>query len=280
MSLTAAQRANLAWANRPPGPQAMWGALGSTVRALGQAMDKLGIAIEGDAAYVEKLPIPTTAVKIDGKAPSIGEASFVAPSANLIGAVNLGPGASAWYGALLKGDTKPVSVGKLSSVGENASVVGSTLGDHVTIGAGSVVTFSILADECSVGLGAIVGKGSSLGKHSFLAAGAVLPAGSKIPDGQVWAGAPAKQVGTATATEGDSLVATASLTADLGTLHMDEAWKDLMLVDQEHVDEKRQRTRTIERMEQMREDPEWYPMPTLGEWLRKHEVRERSYVLK
>ena len=48
-----------------------------------------------------------------------------------------------------------------------------------------------------------MGKGSSLGKHSFLAAGAVLPAGSKIPDGQVWAGAPAKQVGTATSTEGD-----------------------------------------------------------------------------
>ena len=122
MSLTAAQRANLAWANRPPGPQAMWSALGSATRALGQAMDKLGIALEGDAAYIEKLPIPTTVVKIDGKAPSIGEASFVAPSANLIGAVQLGPGASAWYGALLKGDTKPVSVGKLSSVGEHASV--------------------------------------------------------------------------------------------------------------------------------------------------------------
>ena len=59
--------------------------------------------------------------------------------------------------------------------------------------------------------------------------------------GQVWAGAPAKQVGTATRTEGDSLIATASLTADLGTLHMDEAWKDLMLVDQEQNDEKRQR---------------------------------------
>jgi len=100
----------------------MWSALGSATRALGQAMDKLGIALEGDAAYIEKLPIPTTVVKIDGKAPSIGEASFVAPSANLIGAVQLGPGASAWYGALLKGDTKPVSVGKLSSVGEHASV--------------------------------------------------------------------------------------------------------------------------------------------------------------
>ena len=54
------------------------------------------------------------------------------------------------------------------------------------------------------------------------------------------------------------MIATASLTADLGALHMDEAWKDLMLVDQEHNDAKRQRTRTIERMEQMREDPEWY----------------------
>uniref|UniRef100_A0A7S0EHD3 Uncharacterized protein n=1 Tax=Phaeocystis antarctica TaxID=33657 RepID=A0A7S0EHD3_9EUKA len=278
--LTSVQRANLAWANRPPGPQAMWSALGSSVRAVGQAMDKIGIALEGQSAYIEKLPIPTTVVKVDGKAPDIGEASFVAPSANLIGNVQLGQGASAWYGALLKGDTKPVSLGKLSSVGENASVVGSTVGDNVTIGAGSIVSFSTLADECSVGLGCTVGKGSSIGKNAMLAAGAVLPAGTVVPAGQVWAGAPAKQVGTSTATEADSLIAAASLTADLASLHMDEAWKDLMLVEQEHVDQKRQRTRTIERIEQMREDPEWTPMPTLGEWLTKHEVRERSYVLK
>ena len=50
MSLTAVQRANLAWANRPPGPQAMWSALGSSVRAVGQAMDKIGIALEGQSA--------------------------------------------------------------------------------------------------------------------------------------------------------------------------------------------------------------------------------------
>ena len=225
MSLSAVQRANLAWAARPPGPQALWSALGSSVRAVGQAMDKIGIALEGQGAYVEKLPISTTVVKVDGKAPSVGEASFIAPSANLIGAVQLGQGASAWYGALLKGDTKPVSLGTLSSVGENASVVGSTVGDNVTIGAGSIVSFSTLADECSVGLGCTVGKGCSLGKNAMLAAGAVLPAGTVVPAGQVWAGAPAKQVGTATATEADSLIAAASLTADLASLHMEEAWK-------------------------------------------------------
>ena len=185
MSLTTVQRANLAWANRPPGPQALWTALGSSLRAVGQTMDKIGIALEGQGAYIEKLPIPTTVVKVDGKAPTLGEASFVAPSANLIGAVELGSGASAWYGALLKGDTKPVRLGKLSSVGENASVVGSIVGDHVTIGAGSVVSFSTLADECSVGLGCTVGKGCSLGKNAMLAAGAVLPPGTAVPAGQV-----------------------------------------------------------------------------------------------
>jgi carbonic anhydrase/acetyltransferase-like protein (isoleucine patch superfamily) len=243
-------------------------------------MDKMGIALEGDAACIEKLPIPTTAVKVGGKAPSIGEASFVAPSANLLGAVTLASGASAWYGALLKGDTQPVTVGKLSSVGDNASVVGCTVGESVSIGAGSVVKFSTLADESSVGLGCTVGKGCTLGKGAMLAAASVLPPGTKVPAGQVWAGAPAKQVGTPTAAEAAGVVATASLTADLGTIHMEEAWKDLMLVDQEHADQKRQRQRTIEIIEQMREDPGWVPLPTLGEWLTKHEVRERSYALK
>lgn len=250
------------------------------MRAVAGALDKIGIALEADTAHIEKLPIPTTAVKVGGKAPAVGEASFVAPSANLIGAVQLAPGASAWYGSLLKGDTKPVTIGKLSSVGDNATVVGCTVGDNVSIGAGSLVVSSTLADESSIGLGCKVAAGCTIGKNAMLAAGSVLPAGSVVPAGQVWGGSPAKQLGTATATEAASLVAIASLTSDLASLHMDEAWKDLSLVEQEHGDYKRQKSQTLEVMEQLREDPGWVPLPTLGEWITKTEVRERSFALK
>jgi carbonic anhydrase/acetyltransferase-like protein (isoleucine patch superfamily) len=140
------------------------------------------------------VPIPTTVVKVGGKAPSVGGASFVAPSANLIGAVHMGEGASAWYGSMLKASASSVEIGELSSVGDRAIVVDSVVGKSVHIGAGAIVTGAKLADECSVGMGCKLGKGSSVGSGAALAAGSLLPPGATVPPGQLWGGAPAKYV--------------------------------------------------------------------------------------
>ena len=225
MSLTALQRSSLAWAARPPGPPGLWYAAGSILRSAAAALDSAGAAIMGDMSYSEGLVIPTTAVKVGGQSPAVGGASFIAPSANLVGAVKLSAGASVWYGSMVSGGVKPASIGEMSVVGDNAIVVGSVVGANAVIGAGSVVTLSTLADECSVGLGCNVGKGCTLGKGSALAAGAVLAPGTSVPAGEVWAGAPAKKVGTVSTVEAGGIVATASLTSDLGALHMEEAWK-------------------------------------------------------
>lgn len=280
MSLTALQRSCLAWAARPPGPPGLWYATGSILRSAAAALDSAGVAIMGDTSYTEGLVIPTTAVKVGGQSPAVGGASFIAPSANLVGAVKLSAGSSVWYGSMVSGDVKPASIGEMSSVGDNAIVVGSVVGTNVVIGAGSIVTLSTLADECSVGLGCNVGKGCTLGKGSALAAGAVLAPGTSVPAGELWGGAPAKKVATISTVEAGGIVATASLTSDLGALHMEEAWKDLSLVDQEHADYKRQAQQTPETISAMREDPGWVPLPTLGEWLAKTEVSTRSFTLK
>ena len=54
MSLTPVQRQALAWAARPPGPQAFWSAVGSSVRALGQRLDAIGKTLEAEACHEEK----------------------------------------------------------------------------------------------------------------------------------------------------------------------------------------------------------------------------------
>merc|ERR1719379_1282426 len=114
---------------------------------------------------------------------------------------------------------------------------------------------STITDECSIGLGCIVGAKCTLGKSSMLAAGSVLAPGTVVPPGKVWAGAPAKEVGTVSATDAAGVVATAALTSDIAGLHMAEAWKDLSLVDQEHADYKRQVQQTPETISAMRSDP-------------------------
>ena len=224
------------------------------------------------------MPIPTTGIKLAGKSPSVGGASFVAPSANLVGAVTLGEGASAWYGSMIQASKSPVDIGELSSVGDKAVVVDSVVGKYCRVGAGAIVTAAKLGDECSVGMGCVVGKGASLGKGAALAAGSVLPPGASVPAGQIWGGNPAAKVGDVTPADADGALRTAELTAELGKLHMDEAWKDLGLVNEELEDRKRERLRTPDFISSLRQDPKWVPMPSLGENLSRMGIHSVNYT--
>ena len=58
MSVTPLQRASLAWAARPPGPPALWYAVGSTLRSIGAALDSYGVTVMGASATVEKRAPP------------------------------------------------------------------------------------------------------------------------------------------------------------------------------------------------------------------------------
>lgn len=278
MSITAAQRAALQHASRPPGPPAFWYAVGSAVRAIGAAIDSFGAGMQGDSATVEKLPIPTTAVKIGGKAPVMDGPSFVAPSANLVGAVRMGHGSTAWYSSFIKGSTSAVEIGDMSSVGDRAMVVDSVVGNHVHIGAGAIITSAKLGDECSVGMGCKVGKGVSIGAGAALAAGSVVPPGTAVPAGQLWGGNPAKMVAEVSVEARAGSVQMAEVTAELAKLHMEEAWKDLSLANQEHDDYKRETQRTPDMISTMRFDPKWVPLPTLGEYLTKIGVHTSKHT--
>lgn len=280
MSLTASQRVALLHASRPPGPAALWYAFGSAIRTLGGAMDKLGAGIMDECATNETLPIPTTGVKIDGKAPTYENAAFIAPSANLVGAVSIGSGASVWYSSMVSGAKVACDIGELSNVGDRSIIVDSVVGKSVCIGAGSIVTSATIGDESSVGIGCKVLQGASLGARSILLAGSVLPAGTSVPSGEVWGGSPAKKVGAVSEVDMSGIVGVAELTNELAKLHADEAWKDFDLIEQEKGDYKRQSDRTPEYIAGLRRDPGWVPLPTLGGELSKLEVHSQTYLIK
>jgi len=280
MSISPAQRAALNFASRPPGPPAFWYAIGTAVRQLGAMIDTAGMSLQGDCATDEKLPLPTTAVKIDGKAPEVGDASFVAPSANLIGAVTLGSGSSVWYSSMVQGRSGACAIGDMSSVGDRSLVVDSIVGKGVTIGAGSVVSSANIGDESSVGIGCKVLKGSSMGARSVLAAGSLLPAGASVPAGEFWAGSPAKKVGLVTDDDVAGMAGFADMTAEMAKLHQEEAWKDLDVVEQDKEDYKRQKGRTADYISFMRRDPMWVPLPTLGGYLQKIGIHSQTYTPK
>jgi len=139
-------------------------------------------------------------VEFDGRLPRIDPTAWVAPNATLIGDVTIGPKASVWYGAVLRGDMDRIVLGAGSNLQDNVVVhtdwgVPTMIGENVGVGHLAIVHGAIVGDGCLVGMGAKLLNHSVLGPGAFLAAGAVLLEGAEIPAGHVAMGVPAKDRG-------------------------------------------------------------------------------------
>ncbi len=145
-------------------------------------------------------------ITFGGKAPSIDPTAFVAPGAQLIGDVEIGPEASIWYNCVLRGDVNRIRIGARTNI-QDGSVIHvdspkpgeehghpTIIGEEVLIGHLAMVHGCILHDRAFVGLGSIVMDGCEIERDGMLAAGAMLTPGKRIPTGQLWAGRPAKYV--------------------------------------------------------------------------------------
>ncbi len=136
-------------------------------------------------------------VRLGDLAPSVDESAWVAPTANVIGQVSLGPRASVWYGASVRGDIGVIAVGEGSNVQDNATLHADpgfpvSVGSGVTIGHNAVVHGCTVEDDCLIGMGAIVLNGAVVGAGSLVAAGAVVSQGMRVPPGSLVAGVPAQ----------------------------------------------------------------------------------------
>ena len=58
--------------------------------------------------------------ELRGVNPVVGERTFVAENASLIGEVEIGNDCSIWYGAVLRGDVGAIRIGNCSNVQDNA----------------------------------------------------------------------------------------------------------------------------------------------------------------
>jgi carbonic anhydrase/acetyltransferase-like protein (isoleucine patch superfamily) len=136
-------------------------------------------------------------IPYQGRAPKIAPDAFIAPTAVLIGDVEIGAGASVWYGAVLRGDHGRIVIGRGSNVQDNATVHvpenGVTLvKDNVTIGHGAVLEGCIVESGAVIGTKAVVLHNVTIGEQAMLAAGSVVTEGMTIPPRALAAGIPAK----------------------------------------------------------------------------------------
>ena len=132
-----------------------------------------------------------------GKRPKVDPSAFIAPTAVLIGDVEVGPESSIWFGTVLRGDNGPIRIGARTSVQDNAVVHvsehGQTIiGDDVTIGHAAVMEDCLIKNRALIGSNAVILNGATVGERSLIAAGSVVGERAEIPDGVLAAGAPAK----------------------------------------------------------------------------------------
>jgi len=129
--------------------------------------------------------------------PCTDPALFVAPSADLIGNVELRANSSVWYTAVLRAEIAPIVLGERSNLQDGVVVhtdegFPATIGAGVSVGHRAVVHGCTVEDDCLIGMGAVVLNGAVIGAGSLVAAGAVVPEGAVIPPRSLVAGVPAK----------------------------------------------------------------------------------------
>lgn len=141
------------------------------------------------------------------KTPQVGDGTFVAENAVLVGDVIIGARSSIWFGAVLRGDVFHIRVGDETSIQDNA-VIHVTHGRHATV-VGNRVTVGHLVnlhgctirDRCIIGMGSIVLDAAEVGERSIIGAGSLVTAGARIPPGTLALGSPARPKRDLTADE-------------------------------------------------------------------------------
>lgn len=134
-----------------------------------------------------------------GQHPRVAPDAFLAPNAVLVGDVEVGPRASVWFGAVLRGDHPEhgIVVGPESNVQDNCVIhVGdwqpTIVGRGVTVGHGVTFESCTIEDRCVIGMNAVILQEARVGEGSLVAAQAVVLEGQEIPPGSLVAGVPGR----------------------------------------------------------------------------------------
>jgi gamma-carbonic anhydrase len=135
---------------------------------------------------------------LEGVVPRLAEDAWVAPTAVVIGDVEIGAGSGIWFHCVLRGDTNFIRVGARTNIQDgsivhvNAGQFPCIIGDDVTIGHAAIVHACTLKNRAFVAMGATVLDGAVIEEGGMLAAGAVLTPGKRIGPNELWAGTPAR----------------------------------------------------------------------------------------
>jgi len=131
----------------------------------------------------------------DGTTPDIADSAFVDEQATVIGNVTIGPEASVWPGAVLRGDHGEIVLGERANVQDNATLhEAAVMEAGATVGHNAVVHAATVGERSVVGIGAVVLDGATVGAESVVGANSTVTDGTNIPANVLAMGTPAEPV--------------------------------------------------------------------------------------
>jgi len=153
--------------------------------------------------------------------PTLDETVWIAPTAAVIGDVEIGAGSGIWFGCTVRGDVNEIRIGARTNI-QDATVIhvtggghGTYVGDGVTVGHGAILHACTLEDGSFVGMQACVMDAAVVESGGMVAAGALVTPGVRVPAGELWGGRPAKLMRALSERERESIAASAQRYAAL-----------------------------------------------------------------
>ena len=151
-----------------------------------------------------------------GHGPVIGENTFGAETAVILGDVTIGRDCSIWYNAVLRGDVNRIVIGDrtniqdgvvLHTIYDRAKHPSQTIiGNDVSIGHNAIVHGGVIGDNCLIGMGATVLDNAVIPPGCIIAANALVLSNARLEPDSVYAGVPAKKVREITPEQRDEIV--------------------------------------------------------------------------
>lgn len=131
------------------------------------------------------------------KKPVIDPSVFLAPTATVVGDVEIGAGSSVWFNAVVRGDFQKITIGKHTNIQDNATIhvmanVPTKIGEGVIIGHNAIVHASRIGNNCLIGMGSIILGYTDIGDNVVIGAGTMITQHKKIPSNSLVYGNPAQ----------------------------------------------------------------------------------------
>ena len=148
---------------------------------------------------------------LEGLEPTVDSSSFIAPTAAVIGEVDIEAEVTVWFGCVLRGDMGKITIREGSNIQD-----GTVIHEETTVGRNCVVGHQALVHRCSVGDGVLIGNGAlvfgpcEIGDGAVVAAGAVVVPGTSIAPGEIFKGVPGRAAGQVEERHREQIARTAS----------------------------------------------------------------------